>query len=126
MKRSGESFFINRLRSVKYAFKGAVLLIKTEGSIQIQTTIAVLVTLAGFFFELSAYEWMAQFLAMGLVLVAESLNTAIEKISDFIHPEYDEKIGFIKDVSAGAAFFSAVIALVVGLIIYLPKIYFQI
>jgi diacylglycerol kinase (ATP) len=66
---------------------------------------------------------MAQFLAMGLVLVAESLNTAIEKISDFIHPDYNEKIGIIKDVSAGAAFFSAVIALVIGMLIYLPKIY---
>jgi diacylglycerol kinase (ATP) len=126
MKRSGESFFINRLRSVKYAFKGAVLLIKTEGSIQIQATIAVLVTVAGFFFHLSAYEWMAQFLAMGLVLVAESLNTGIEKVADFIHPEYNEKIGFIKDVSAGAAFFSAVIALIIGLLIYLPKIYWLI
>jgi len=126
MKRSGESFFINRLRSVKYAFKGAVLLIKTEGSIQIQATIAVLVTVAGFFFDLSAYEWMAQFLAMGLVLVAESLNTGIEKVADFIHPEYNEKIGFIKDVSAGAAFFSAVIALIIGLLIYLPKIYWLI
>ena len=60
---------------------------------------------------------------MGLVHVAESLNTAIEKISDFVHPDYNEKIGIIKDVSAGAAFFSAVVALVIGMLIYLPKIY---
>jgi len=54
-------------------------------------------------------------------LVAESLNTAIEKIADFIHPEYHKQIGFIKDISAGAAFFAAIFAVIIGLIIYIPK-----
>ena len=53
----------------------------------------------------------------------EGLNTAIEKIADFVHPEHHTKIGFIKDISAGAVFISAVSAIIIGLIIYLPKIF---
>ena len=65
---------------------------------------------------------MIQWLVIGLVLVAEALNTAIEKVADFIHPEYHKKIGFIKDIAAGAPSFAAIIALIIAGIIYLPKI----
>ena len=53
----------------------------------------------------------------------ESLNTAIEKVSDFVQPEFDGKIGFIKDLSVGAVMLVSIAATVVGLIIYLPKIF---
>ena len=66
-------------------------------------------------------EWMMQILAFGLVLGVESLNTAIEKIADFIHPNYHEKIGFIKDIAAGAVLFAATTAIIIGLLIYVPK-----
>ncbi len=121
-KSSDESFLINRIKSVKYAVNGALHLLKTEGSIQIQLSIALIMTVIGFFFNLSASEWMAQFLAMGLVITAESLNTAIEKLADFVHPDYHIKIGIIKDISAGAAVFAAFVAIIIGGIIYLPKI----
>ena len=78
-------------------------------------------TVLGFIMHLSATEWMFQVFAIGLVLVAESLNSAIEKMADFIHPDYDDKIGQLKDVSAGAAFFAAIIAVIIGFIIYIPK-----
>ncbi|PHS52979.1 MAG: diacylglycerol kinase [Lutibacter sp.] len=115
------NFFINRLKSVKYAAKGFWILITSEKSIITQVIIALIMTIIGFLMHLSATEWMFQFLAIGLLLVAESLNTAIEKIADFIHPEYHKKIGRIKDISAGAAFFAAIFAVIIGLIIYLPK-----
>lgn len=121
-KSSDESFLINRIKSVKYAVNGAIHLLKTEGSIQIQVVIALIMTVIGFFFDLSALEWIVQFLAIGMVITAESLNTAIEKLADFIHPEYHEKIGIIKDISAGASVFAALVAMIIGGIIYLPKI----
>jgi diacylglycerol kinase (ATP) len=62
-----------------------------------------------------------QTLAIGLVLGIEGLNTAVEKVADFIHPDYHERIGFIKDIAAGAVFFAALTAIAVGCIIYLPK-----
>jgi diacylglycerol kinase (ATP) len=51
----------------------------------------------------------------------EGLNTAVEKVADFIHPEFHERIGFIKDIAAGAVFFAALTAIVIGAIIYVPK-----
>ena len=57
--------------------------------------------------DISKTEWIFQILAIGLVLVAESLNTCIEKLCDFVQPEYDNKIGFIKDIAAGAVSFAA-------------------
>lgn len=118
-----ESFFVNRLKSVGYAFKGAILLLKTEASIKIQFTIAILVTFMGFFFNISNIEWIIQFLAIGLVMSIEGVNTAIEEIANFIHPEHHNKIGVIKDIAAGAVFIASIFASVIGLLIYLPKIF---
>ncbi|WP_299557224.1 diacylglycerol kinase family protein [Seonamhaeicola sp.] len=118
-----ESFLVNRLKSVGYAFKGALYLIKTEASIKIQVVIAILVTIAGFFFNISATEWVLQCLAIALVMSVEGINTAIEAVADFIHPEHHNKIGIIKDISAGAVFIAAFFAVIIGLIIYLPKIF---
>lgn len=123
MKKPNDSFFITRIKSLKYALRGAYLLLKTEASIQVQFSFALIVILAGFLLNISTTEWMFQLLAIGLLLVSESLNTAIEKLSDFIHPDYHKKIGFIKDISAGASTFAAIIAVIIGLIIYLPKIF---
>ncbi|WP_406683766.1 diacylglycerol kinase family protein [Seonamhaeicola sp. MEBiC1930] len=118
-----ESFLENRLKSVGYAFKGAIYLIKTEASIKIQLVIAIIVSIGGFFFNISTTEWVLQCFAISLVMSVEGVNTAIEGMADFIHPEHHKKIGIIKDVAAGAVFISAFFAIIIGLIIYLPKIF---
>lgn len=116
------SFFTGRLKSIGFAVKGAIKLITTEHSVMVQSSIAVLMTVAGFYYNITATEWMFQILVFGLVLSIEGLNTAVEKIADFIHPDYHERIGFIKDIAAGAVFFAALSAIAIGAIIYLPKI----
>ena len=121
MKNPNDSFLIGRLKSLKFAVRGAWLLITTEHSIMAQFSLGILITILGFFMNISVNEWMFQSLAIGMVLVAESLNTGIEKLCDFVHPDFHKKIGFIKDISAGAATFAAIIAVVIGMIIYLPK-----
>jgi len=121
MKDPNDNFLQGRIRSIKFALRGAWLLITTEHSIMVQFGIAIIMTIVGFIVQLTAIEWMFQLLSIGLVIVAESLNTGLEKLSDFIHPDYNKKIGFIKDISAGAATFAAIIAIIIGLIIYLPK-----
>jgi len=123
MKDQKDGFIIGRLRSFKYAARGMFLLIKTEHSVMVQFVIAMMMTILGFMLEISSIEWMFQFLAIGLVLVAESVNTAIEKLADFIHPKFHKDIGFIKDISAAAPAFAALIAVIIGFIIYLPKIW---
>jgi diacylglycerol kinase (ATP) len=115
------TFFTGRLKSIQYAVKGAVKLVTTEHSVMVQFSIGIAMIFAGIYFEISAAEWMFQTLAIGLVLCIEGLNTAIEKVADFIHPEYHQKIGFIKDIAAGAVFFAALTAIAIGSIIYVPK-----
>jgi diacylglycerol kinase (ATP) len=121
MKNPNDSFLKGRVKSLKFALRGAYLLITTEHSIMVQFSLGIAVTILGFVMHISAIEWMFQLLAVGMVLVAESLNTGIEKLCDFVHSDYHKRIGFIKDISAGAATFAALIAIVIGLIIYLPK-----
>lgn len=116
------TFFTGRVKSIGFAVKGALKLITTEHSIMVQFSIAIFMIIIGFYFNITPTEWMFQILALGLVLSIEGLNTAVEKIADFIHPEYHERIGFIKDIASGAVFFAASAAITIGLIIYLPRI----
>ncbi|MDG1451741.1 MAG: diacylglycerol kinase family protein [Polaribacter sp.] len=122
MKNPKDSFFRGRLRSFKFALKGMWLLITTEDSIKAQLIVAAIITAFGFYFNISNIEWMFQFFTIGLVLVAEALNTAVEKIADFVHPDYHEKIGFIKDIAAGASSFAAFTSLIIAGFIYISKI----
>lgn len=115
------SFISGRLKSVIFAVKGAIKLITTEHSIMVQFFIAILVTVLGFLMQISTTEWLFQTLAIGLIMSIEGLNTAVEKISDFIHPNFNERIGFIKDIAAGAVLFAALTAIIIGLLIYVPK-----
>lgn len=113
-------FIKTRLKGFAYATKGAWILLKSEASIQVQTCVALLVIAAGFYFDITVTEWMFQLLAIGLVLSIEGLNTAVEEIANFVHPDFHNKIGLIKDIAAGAVFFAAVIAVTIAVIIYTP------
>tara|TARA_B100000809_G_scaffold63282_1_gene59976 strand:- start:22579 stop:22953 length:375 start_codon:yes stop_codon:yes gene_type:complete len=121
MKDPKDNFIVDRIKSVSYALKGLVYLIKTENSIKVQLFVSALMTVLGFILNITDIEWIVQILCTALVLTAESLNTAVEKIANFIHPDYHKKIGVIKDVAAGAVAFAAIFAMLIGLIIYIPK-----
>lgn len=115
------TFIKKRLKGCRYAFRGAVLLLRNEPSIQVQSLIAIIIIIFGFYFEISNTEWMLQIFAIGLVMGIEGLNTAVEEIADFVHPDFHNKIGLIKDIAAGGVFFAALTAVIIGCIIYLPK-----
>lgn len=116
-----DSYLGKRLKGVGYAVNGAYLLLRKEASIQVQFVIGIIMTIVGFYFDLSATEWMFQIFAIGLIMSMEGLNTAVEEIADFVHPDFHIKIGFIKDVAAGAVFIAAFTAIAIGMIIYIPK-----
>ena len=123
MKKSNTSQFIGgRIKSIQYAAKGCWILLTSEHSIITQVILALIMTVIGFYFDLTATEWMFQIFAIGLLIVAEAANTSIEYICDFIHPEHHIKIGFIKDIAAGIPFIASIFAVIIGLIIYIPKI----
>lgn len=117
------SFLGKRVKGGKYAIKGAWLLLKHEPSIQVQFVISIIVCIAGLLFDISRTDWIFQFLAIGLVMATEGLNTAVEAMADFVHPDFHNKIGHIKDIAAGAVFIAAVVAVIVAGFIYFPYIF---
>jgi diacylglycerol kinase (ATP) len=117
-----EPFVINRIKSIGFALKGLFILLRTESSIQIQFVIGILVTIAGFYFRISNIEWMFQVVCIGMVMGIEGLNTAVEKLADYVQPQFDKKIGLIKDISAGAVMAVSIISVIVGCLIYIPKV----
>lgn len=121
------TFAKKRLLALKYSFAGIRYLLKTEAHAQLQFFIAVLVIIAGIYFDISRMEWMMQLFCIALVLCTETLNTAIEKLADFVHPQFHHKIGRIKDIAAGAVSFAALATLIIGILIYWPyvKIYLE-
>jgi diacylglycerol kinase (ATP) len=108
----------------RHAFDGVRLLIRNERNAAIHCLIGMGVVVAGFLLEISVAEWMAVVIACGCVFAAEALNTAIERLSDVVSPEYSEAIKKVKDLSAGAVLLIALAAAIVGLIIFLPKLLF--
>lgn len=121
--KKDETLFTGRLKSIVFAVKGAKQLVTTEHSIMVQSIIVIIMIIAGYYFGINRYEWMMQILVFGLLLSIEGLNTAVEKIADFVHPDFHERIGFIKDIAAGAVFFAAITAIIIGCIIYFPYLF---
>lgn len=117
------SFLGKRIRGGGYAIKGAWLLLRHEPSIQVQFVISILVCVAGFYFDITRTEWILQLIAIGMVMSTEGLNTAMEAMADFVHPDFHNKIGHIKDVAAGAVCIAAFLAVIIGGMIYFPYIF---
>lgn len=111
----------NRISSIKNALNGIRRMIAIETNAKIHVIAALIVLALGIYCEITSIEWALVSLSIGFVLSMEALNTAIEKMADFIQPEYDKKIKDIKDVAAGAVLFSSATSIVIGLIIFIPK-----
>jgi len=89
---------------------------------KIHLVATLLVGIAGWYFQLSGHEWLWIILAIGLVLVAELLNTAIELLVDLVSPDFNPKAGKVKDVAAGAVIVAAFISVIIAAIIFIPKL----
>ncbi len=118
-----EKFSIaKRLKSFTYAFHGLRVLLREEHNSRIHLLATLCVIVAGVVLHISALEWVAVAFAVGIVFSAEIFNSAIEDLSDVVCPERDERIKKVKDLSAAAVLVSAFTALIVGLVIFIPKI----
>lgn len=107
--------FINAINGFKVAYK-------KERNLKIHIIIMCLVIICGFVLKINATEWIICLILFALVISEELINTAIEEIVNIIMPEINVKAKFIKDVSAGAVFFSSIISVIIGLIIFIPKL----
>ena len=118
----GKFSITKRLHSFKYAVNGLRIVIKEEHNARVHLFASISAIIAGLFFTISISEWIAVIFAIGFVISIEIINSAIENIADFISPEKHEKIKRIKDLAAAAVLISALTALTIGLIIFVPKI----
>jgi diacylglycerol kinase len=111
-----------RFQSIRYATDGIRYLIRYEHNIRIHILAALCSIVLGLLLKLSIIEWISICFSIGLVFVMESINSAIESLADFISPQKNGEIKIIKDISAAAVLLSALTAISVGLIVFLPKI----
>ncbi len=112
---------IDRARSFNNAFRGLGIMIKTQHNAWVHISAAFVAIILGFFFQISLMEWAVLVLAMGFVLGAEAFNTAMEIDIDLTSPTYHPYARDTKDVAAGAVLISVIVAVVIGLIIFVPK-----
>jgi diacylglycerol kinase (ATP) len=120
--KSGRVNIKERLRSFKFAFSGLCTLLKEEPNARIHLAGAFAAILLGILLNISKLEWAVVAIVSGIVFIAELFNTALERLSDLVEPEFNEKIKRVKDLAAGAVIVSAIIALIAGIIIFLPGI----
>ncbi len=109
-----ESFFC--------AFKGIIYIFKTERNFRFHIMFSVLVLLCSLIFNLSYLELSVILIMIAVVLTLEIINTIIENIMDFLCKDYNLNIKIIKDMASGAVLVSAFISIIVGLLIFIPKI----
>lgn len=112
-----------RLKSFKYAFNGLFDLVKTQPNARIHLLIASIVIVASIYFKISGVEWCILLLTIALVFAAEAFNTALEYLTNLVSPNYHPLAGKTKDVAAAGVLICAIIAILVGIIIFLPKIW---
>ena len=113
---------VKRAKSFTHAFRGIQVIMRTQHNAWLHVLATVVAVALGFYFNISINEWLALILSIGLVLVAEAFNTALEFDIDLTSPDYHPFARDTKDVAAGAVLIAAIIAFVVGLIIFVPKI----
>jgi diacylglycerol kinase (ATP) len=121
MKSPSEKIsFRARLASFKYAFQGLRQVLKVEQNIWAHLLAAITAIVLGAIFQISKTDWLIIILCIGLVLIAEIMNSAIEELVDLVSPQRNEKAGKIKDIAAGGVLIAAITALVAGIIVFLP------
>ncbi len=118
-----EFSMIKRAKSFTYAGRGIYVFIKTTHNAWIHLFILAVAVLLGFYLGIIRVEWMFLIVAGGLVLVTEALNTAIEIDINLTSPEYHLYAKDTKDVAAGAVLISAIVAAIIGLMIFLPYVF---
>lgn len=111
-----------RFRSFKYAFKGIATFFVSQAHAKVHLLAIILISALGWALQLDANEWVQIILCMALVIVAETINTALEFLVDLVSPEYHPLAGKVKDVAAGAVLLSVIFCAIVWGIIFIPKI----
>jgi diacylglycerol kinase len=110
------------IKSFTYAWRGLIKIAKEEQNIKIHLITALGVILAGSLFGIERIEWCLLVIVMGFVILMETINSAVERITDVLRPRINDYVKEIKDITAAAVMLSAIFAVIVGLIIFFPYV----
>lgn len=110
------------LRSFRFAGQGALDLFRYENNAKVHLLVALVIVLLGGWLKLDLTEWAIILTQVGLVFMAEAVNTALEKLCDLVSPTVHPTIKAVKDLAAGAVLVVAIVAVLVGLLILGPKL----
>ena len=110
------------INSFKYASEGIKQSYKGEQNLKIHTFIAILVIVFGFFLKISYFEWLVCLILIGLVLMTEFFNTAIEYVVDLASPRIHPLAKAAKDTASAGVLIMAIISAIIGLLIFVPKL----
>jgi len=123
MKENKRFSIVARIKSATHAWRGLNIVFKTTHNAWLQIFFAILAIYLGYVLNIAQYEWLALIFAIGIVIITETINTAIEVDIDLTSPQYHPYARDTKDIAAGAVLLAVFLSLVVGSIIFLPKIY---
>jgi diacylglycerol kinase (ATP) len=109
---------INFLKGFVFALKGIFSALLSEKNMKVHALAVVVVSVAGYYFHITATEWLAVIFCFALVISLEMVNTAIEILADKISPAKDEAIGKAKDIAAGAVLVAAIFSALVAMMVF--------
>lgn len=121
----GRTGLARRLASFGHSVRGVWVALRGEFHMQAHAVATVVVVGLGFYYQLSSIEWALVALAIAGVWAAELFNTALEALTDLVSPGFHPLAGKAKDIAAGAVLLAAIGALVVGLLVFGPKVLLQ-
>jgi diacylglycerol kinase len=114
------SMINKHLKSYQYAFRGILLGFRNDPNMALHFLAAAGVVVLNFILDVSRTDWLITLMLIGVVMMSELFNTAIEKLADRITTNHDELIGKVKDIAAGAVMIICIVAVVCAGIVYYP------
>lgn len=108
------------IKSFTYAFRGLYKTFREEQNLKIQSTFGILAVLAGLYLQISRLEWCLLLLVIGLVILMEIVNSAVERVTDLLKPRINTYVKEIKDIMAAAVMLASLTAVVIGFLIFAP------
>lgn len=108
------------LRSLNQAWRGVIYTVRTQKHVQFHVAAGISVLLFAWWSKVTRFEWLILILAIGSVISAEVMNSALETVVDMVQPNFHPLAGIAKDVAAGAVLVTAIQAAVIGVIVFVP------
>jgi diacylglycerol kinase len=115
--------FRRLIKSFTYAFRGFRKTFQEEQNLKIQSLAALVVVLLGFYFQISRTEWLFLIFVIGLVMLMELANSAVERVADLLKPRIHDYVMDIKDIMAAAVMLASLIAVIIGVVIFWPHFF---